>query len=340
MSCHLVGEDFTDGWFSPSPPSALASDASSVSSGDDSSSSSGETDEDSVHDDVVLHMDMDAADITADELMEEAEEIFWRRAPPRLRLAATPSIVARIFHFAMQARGNEVVMPGNTRNVVAAGLRLQVMAINHNVYHQCRDTLYRDNDFVVGHYGSGLRYLSSPMGIDMCRHACVTRPAFSSLRLVVGSQDHDVQGVLMSDMYTQALRDIQGQMTVAHLCLELAPFCFLGNKELAYFAELLAEKIQVTATFEFRGSDIHWLLYDLRIVPQAMGMKLEPKAIEFKHHDDEQQTLGWFSSSYIHAQSENEKLGLDAVGNELETHDGQHYSETHQNIIQGIPSYA
>lgn len=64
-----------------------------------------------------------------DELMEEAEEIFWRRAPPRLRLAATPSIVARIFHFAMQARGNEVVMPGNTRNVVAAGLRMQVMAI-------------------------------------------------------------------------------------------------------------------------------------------------------------------------------------------------------------------
>lgn len=65
MSCHLVGEDFTDGWFTPSPPSALASDASSVSSGDDSSSSSGETDEDSVHDDVVLHMDMDSANITA-----------------------------------------------------------------------------------------------------------------------------------------------------------------------------------------------------------------------------------------------------------------------------------
>ncbi len=65
MSCHLAGEDFTDGWFPASPPSALASGASSVSSEDDSSSSSGETDEDSVHDDVVLHMDMDAADITA-----------------------------------------------------------------------------------------------------------------------------------------------------------------------------------------------------------------------------------------------------------------------------------
>lgn len=211
---------------------------------------------------------------------------------------------------------------------------------SHDVYHQCRDTLYRDNDFVVGHYGSGLRYLSSPMGIDMCRHGCVTRPTFTSLRLVVGSQDHDVQGALMSDMFTQALRDIQGQMTVAHLRLQLEPFCFVGDKELAYFAELLAEKIQVTTTFELRGSDIHWLLYDLRLVPKALGMKLEPTAIEFHHHDDEQQTLGWFTSTYTHAQNDNEKLGLDAEGNELETHDGKHYSETHQNIIQGIPSHA
>lgn len=211
---------------------------------------------------------------------------------------------------------------------------------SHETYHRCRDTLYRDNHFVVDTYGSGLQYLSQSMGVDICRSGCVTRPTIKSLRLVVGSEDHDFQGVLKAEMFTQALRDISHPMTVSRLQVDLSPFCFLDRKDFAQFVEGLSEKIIITKTLELYGSDIHWSLFDLRAVSKAMGMKLEPTSIEFRHHSDEHQTLGWFRCSYKLAGNDNERLGLDADGNELAVRDGKHYWETRQNFLLGVPSDA
>lgn len=186
---------------------------------------------------------------------------------------------------------------------------------------------------MVDNYGSGLQYLSQAMGADICPPGCNPHPTIKSIHLFVGCRDFDWQGVRRAEMFMQALQDMPRPITVQRLRLDLGGFCFLWNKELAHFAELLKEKF-VATTFEFCGSDYHWE-WDMRVVPKALGMKLQPSVINFRHHSDQDQVLGWFSSLYERAQNENERLGLDGQGNEIEVRDGKYYFETRQNFFLG-----
>ncbi|KAL9008176.1 MAG: hypothetical protein Q9173_006669 [Seirophora scorigena] len=358
MSCSLVGEDFTDKYMIEiqCEESGDASDTSSVASTTGSSESSGaSTDADSIHDAGHLYLDMNASHLTAvstailrvgtaevdvqDQFMAREDKFFWENAPAHLRLARTPSILDRIFHYAMQGTGGKILMPRITGDRCTAGIATGLLAISHDLYHHCRDTLYRDNEFIVDNYGSGLQYLSKPMGVSVCRFGCQTRPIIQTLRLIVGCEDHDWQGVWKSEMMTQALKDISHPITVTRLRVDLSPFCFLGNKDLAEFADVLKDKLKVTSTFELCGADVHWE-WDLRVIPKAMGMKLEPTVIDFRHHSVQQQAHGWFGSLYNPAQSENERLGLDAEGKELEIRDGKYYYATCQNWLLGKLSNA
>ncbi|KAL8978931.1 MAG: hypothetical protein Q9177_006269 [Variospora cf. flavescens] len=340
MSCSLVGPDFTDKYMIELEPeeSDDASDVSSVVSTTASSEPSrASTDADSIHDGGYIYLDMNASHLTADEFMAREDRFFWEHAPAHLRLARTPSILNRIFRYAMQTTCGNILMPRITGDRCNTGIATGLLAISHDLYHRCRDTLYRDNTFIVDKYGSGLQYLSRAMGVSSCRFGCQTRPVIHSLRLIVGCEDHDWQGVWKSEMMTQALKDISHPITVTRLRLDLSPFCFLGNKDLAEFADILKDKIKVTSAFELCGADVHWE-WDLRVIPKAMGMKLEPEFIDFRHHSNQHQTHGWFGSLYKPAESDNERLGLDAEGKALEVHDGKYYYETRQNFLLGQTS--
>lgn len=194
--------------------------------------------------------------------------------------------------------------------------------------------MYRDNEFVVDSHGSGLQYLSQNMGVGVCGHACSRQPRIKSLRLILGSEDHDQQGFFKCESFIQALKDMANQITVEHLHVELLPFCFLGKKDLAAFAFALKNKIKAEEDFELSGLDVHWE-WNLRIVPMGLGMKMQPLNCNFVYHNDEEQKLGPFCCKYKPARNMNEKFGLGANGKKLEILDGKHFYELQQDGVYG-----
>ena len=61
--------------------------------------------------------------------MQRANEIFWKTAPARLRVAATPDILDRIYHFSMQAKDNRIIMSKVTGQTTKAGVNTSLLAI-------------------------------------------------------------------------------------------------------------------------------------------------------------------------------------------------------------------
>ncbi|KAL8830536.1 MAG: hypothetical protein Q9170_005688 [Blastenia crenularia] len=330
MSCCLVTEDFTDQYYEHAD-SDDGTDTSSVQGTliDDGDGSDTDVEPDDTDAPEPRYIDLHASNMSWGAFASMVFENFQRNAPANLRLAQKRGIVDRIFDYAMQANGNKIVMPRFAGFTANAGVATGLLAVNHDLYHQCRDTMYRDNEFVVDALGSGLQHLSQNMGINLCGHVCTRQPTVQSLRLVVGCDDHDEQGIIQSQSFIQALNDMANKVTVQHLKIELRPFCFFENKELAAFAFALKEKIKVEKDLLLSGFDYHWE-WNLRLVPMAMGMQMQPMHCDFQYHNDQQQKVGPFCCRYQPAQSMNEKLGLDADGTKLDIHDGKHFYELQQ----------
>ncbi|KAL8932661.1 MAG: hypothetical protein Q9211_006191 [Gyalolechia sp. 1 TL-2023] len=342
MSCGLVGPDFTDKYFehedSDAETDASSSNADTLLDDNDGSDTLTEVESD-LEEDVgevdpyrVTYIDLQAQNILWAQFAQAAYTVFQQTAPARLRLARQGHIVDRIFEFAMHANDNKIVMPRLTGCPANAGIATGALAINHHLYHVCRRALYRDNELVVDCHGSGLQYLSQNMGLDTCGYACLKQPRIKLLRLVLGCQDHDQQGVFRCESFTQALKDMANQITVEHLRIDLEPFCFLGNEDLLAFATALQGKIKVERDVELRGLDVHWE-WNLRAVPLALCMRSQPTRCHFKYHNDKQQQVGPFCCKYQRAQNMNEILGVDTDGTNLEIHDGKFYYELQQDGV-------
>ncbi|KAI4175475.1 MAG: hypothetical protein LQ343_001675 [Gyalolechia ehrenbergii] len=341
MSCGLVGPDFMDKYFEHEDSDVETDEASSDADTllDDGDGSDTLTEVESDLEDVeefdpyqVIYIDLQAQNMLWAQLAQAAHNVFQQSAPARLRLAVQGHIVDRIFEFAMHANNNRIVMPRLTGFPANAGIATGTLAINHRLYHVCRNALYRDNEFVVDRHGSGLQYLSQNMGFSTCGFACPRQPRIKSLRLVLGCQDHDQQGVFRCESFTQALKDMTNQITVETLRIDLEPFCFLGNEDLIAFATALEGKIKVKRDFELCGLDVHWE-WDLRAVPLALCMRSQPTRCNFKYHNDKQQQVGPFCCKYQRAQNMNEKFGVDTDGNDLEIQDGRYYYKLQQDGV-------
>lgn len=200
---------------------------------------------------------------------------------------------------------------------------------SHKLYHRCRDTMYRENQFVVDNFGAGLAYLGQRLGLHWCGIYCCTCPHIGSLKIRVGCDDHDAFGLVKTEGMIQALKDLPHAITVEHLWIELLPWCFVGNADLALFVAAIAEKIEVQKRLDFTGLDVHCDM-DLRTLPKALGMKLQPLLCQYEPHNDLRQIQGFFGCWYEPAKNENEKNGLNEDGSEMIIRDFQYFHEIHE----------
>ncbi|KAL8782549.1 MAG: hypothetical protein Q9213_005274 [Squamulea squamosa] len=325
MSCHLVGEDFTADYFLDQP------------SEDENASSDSET-----YIDDSFSSDTDVESVTTDgngqdpfqwqsmaQLAAVAHQVFAEHAPAHLRLAREQSIIDRIIHFAMQADKNEIVLPSGIAAHTSQTVATSLLCINHNLYHKCRDIIYRDNTFKVSKFGGGLRHLTKRLGFHYCGEVCSSTSPINSVHFELGCAGHDGMGMIKLEAFTQAIKDLSRPIIVKHLRIDFLPFCFLGDRDLATFADALKDKIRVQRVFEMTGLDLHWEC-DLRMVPQALGMKLQPLICDYRPHDDSEGIQGFFGCSYEPASNDKEILGLDAEDEELVIKDGRYFYERHE----------
>ncbi|KAL8708713.1 MAG: hypothetical protein Q9220_006438 [cf. Caloplaca sp. 1 TL-2023] len=189
--------------------------------------------------------------------------------------------------------------------------------------------MYEENKFVVDYYGAGLILLGQPLGFADCAEYCSNKLTIGSLNIILGSEDHDILGSIRSRGMTFALNDMAQPIAVKHLRIDFLPFFFAGDKDLSAFAEALGQKIKVEAVLEMVGLDVHWE-WDLRSIPMALKMKLQPLHCEYKRYNDERNVRGFCGCSYEPAANENQILGLDENGNELDIVDGKLYFERHE----------
>ncbi|KAL8755372.1 MAG: hypothetical protein Q9199_003691 [Rusavskia elegans] len=326
MSCHLVGEDFTAEYFL-NPISDNASDSSDDSETYIDDSSGSDTDVESVTSDGNGQAPFQWQSMA--QLAAVAHQVFAEHAPAHLRLAREQDIIDRIVHFAMQADKNEIILPNRTgarpRQTVATNL----MCINHNLYHRCREIMYRDNTFKISKFGAGLRHLTKQLGFHYCGEICSSTTAVSSIHFELGCRDHDGMGLIKLEAFTQAIKDLSRPIATKHLRIDFLPFCFVGDRDLAAFADALRDKVHVDCVFEMTGLDVQWEC-DLRMMPQALGMKLQPLICDYEPHNDNQGIQGFFGCSYEPASNHNEIVGLDTEGNELEILDGRYFYERHE----------
>ncbi|KAL8682862.1 MAG: hypothetical protein Q9186_001108 [Xanthomendoza sp. 1 TL-2023] len=323
MSCHLVGEDFTDCYFLNDAEEADISDTETFV--DDGSGS--DTDVASVASDGTVQ----AAPLQWEsmaQLTAAAHQVLLEFAPAHLRLARHQNIIDRIAYFAMQADNHEIILPGITGASLKTTIALNLLCINHKLYHQCRETMYRDNVFVVSKFGAGLRHLSKPLGFHYCGDICSATTAISSARFEIGCHLNDGMGLIKMEAFTQALKDLNRPVTVKHLRIDFLPFCFAGDSDLAALADALKEKIRVERVFEMTGLDVHWEC-DLRLIPKALKMKLRPLICDYVPND-KKRTMGFFGCNYEPASDHDTIPELDAEGNELELRDGRYFYELHE----------
>ncbi|KAI4244688.1 MAG: hypothetical protein L6R40_002892 [Gallowayella cf. fulva] len=322
MSCHLVAEDFTDCYFFDTIDGTDTSDTDTFV--DDGSGS--DTDVASISSDGIVQT---APWQSMAQLAAFANRVFAEHAPAHLRLARQQHIIDRIAYFAMQAKNNEIILPSSSADHASPTTATALLCINHDLYHQCRETLYRDNVFVVRKFGAGLRHLSKQLGFHYCGEVCASTTAISSIRFEVGCKVHDGIGLIKMEAFTQALKDLNRPITVKHLRIDFLPFCFVGDPDLAAFAAALKEKVRVERVFEMTGLDVHWEC-DLRMVPKALGMKLEPLVCDYIPHNDKKDIPGFFGCSYEPDSNEDEGVGSDAKRSNLNIKDGRYYYELHQ----------
>ncbi|KAL8989464.1 MAG: hypothetical protein Q9169_008358 [Polycauliona sp. 2 TL-2023] len=307
MSCHLVDADFTAEYFLNQATDETSDSDDSETDIDDSFGS--ETDVESVTSDGNGQAPFQWQSMA--QLAAVAHQVFAEHAPAHLRLAHEPGIINRIVHFAMQADMNEIVLPCRTGVKPPQTIATSLMCIK------------------ISKFGAGLRHLTKPLGFHYCGEICSSTTAVSSIRFELGCREHDGMGVIKLEAFIQAIKDLRRPIVVKHLRIDFLPFCFVGDRELAALADALKEKIQVERVFEMTGLDAQWEC-DLRMMPQALGMNLQPLVCDYKPRDDKQGIQGFFGCSYEPASNPNETLGLDAEGDELEILDGRFFYERHE----------
>ncbi|KAI4091380.1 MAG: hypothetical protein LQ339_008132 [Xanthoria mediterranea] len=325
MSCGLVGEDFTAEYFLSRTSDNESGSEDSESSIDDSPDP--DTDEESVSSDGNAPAPFQWQSMA--QLAAVAHQVFANHAPAHLRLAREQDIIDRIVHFAMQADNNEIILPGRTGDKPRQTVATSLMCISHKLYHQCRGIMYHDNTFKVSKFGAGLRHLTKQLGFHYCGEVCSSTTAISSIHFELGCRDHHGMGMIKFDAFTQAIKDLNRPIATKHLRIDFLPFCFVGDRHLAAFADALKDKMHVDCVFEMTGLDVQWEC-NLRMIPQALGMKVQPLICDYEPHDDNQGLQGFFGCSYEPASNHNEVVGFDSEGNELKILDGRYFYERHE----------
>ncbi|KAL9602825.1 MAG: hypothetical protein Q9219_001520 [cf. Caloplaca sp. 3 TL-2023] len=274
-----------------------------------------------------------------------------------MRLSAHTDILARIFAHALRSPREIVVPDWGTTTIKRGdtGIATGLLALNHEWYHRNLSAFFRENDFVVGGHGGGLRLLlllpSLPLlpgqqprednsgiccsGAVVCHHhhhhhyqRRKKKIHLRSLRLVLGSPDHDLRGVDLCAAFISALKGLppNNAIRTSRLHIHLLPFCFLNDKDLAAFAFALREKVEVEHRLQLSGLDVHWE-WSLGLVPLALGMRMQPVRCEFVFHDDKAGKMGPFACGYVRARSEEERLGRGDGGKRVEVRDGRWFYE-------------
>ncbi|KAL8700741.1 MAG: hypothetical protein Q9201_005286 [Fulgogasparrea decipioides] len=270
-----------------------------------------------------------AVDIGIDPNLVQAQAVMARQNAVANRLTGTADVWNKIIDLAMKADYQYIVVTGDNVDRPNPNVATGLLRINHELYHRCRDIMYSENIIVIDETGAGFEYLGQKLGLHYCGEFCCACAHIGSLHIIIGCDDYDFEGIVKTEAMIQAIKQLPRSIVVQHLRIDLKPFCFANDRDLALFVDVLKDKIGVEQVFELTGLDVHWGL-DLRTIPTALEMKLQPLHCDFEPHNDKWQTAGFFGCSYEPAKTENEKLGRDATGKEIEIKDAKYYYDIHE----------
>lgn len=148
---------------------------------------------------------------------------------------------------------------------------------SHEIYHDARDLLYSENNFIFNDLGSDVRILAQPRGIWSCKAAgCKSSEPLTikEVTLCLGDNDSPANGELKLRCLAAALERLRCQVNIKKLNIYLRHECWGKHTSPATLFDGLS-KINVTGELNMFGADHHWMK-KMRLVPKALQMNLEP----------------------------------------------------------------
>lgn len=119
-------------------------------------------------------------------------------------------------------------------------------------------------------------------------------PCVKDLIFEVGHDQSPDKGQLLTETFSATLRGLRRRIRAENLVIALQENCWGSAEELQDFTDALAN-VQVAKSLDFSGSAFH-LHFNMRSIPQALAMKVQPDNSRFQGNTAEHG--GYFRDNY------------------------------------------
>ena len=174
-----------------------------------------------------------------------------------------------------------------------------------DLYHAARQALYAQNKFIFGHFGSDIKILANSKCLYTCRRQhCLEggkAPAFGKVVFQLGDTLNPERAAMQIHAFGNVLLHLRNPLCINNLTLELAPYTWRSEDEVKAFCTAL-QNVTVLKTFTIKGLDVH-LELGLRQLATVLRMKAQPVRFEACFRTAHWRQLGYFSCTYVRAQS-------------------------------------
>lgn len=176
-----------------------------------------------------------------------------------------------------------------------------------------RTYLYSQNAFVFTRCGSDLRIILQPRDASRYGEALspwrTKVPFFNNVVFDLGDNYSPEIGRFKTQCFMAALGGLRDEVEIHNLTLLLGHDCWAGGSGPQEFARTL-KNIKVTGCLEMLGVD-EYLLHDIRAVPRALSMNIQPVWSKLYPCDIGNDFRGIFTSTYVPAKKP-EEISLQA----------------------------
>ena len=176
------------------------------------------------------------------------------------------------------------------------------------IYHESRAYLYSQNTFFFTRCGSDLRIIFQPRDASRYGEAVsplrTKMPVFNKVVFSLGDNFSPVLGEFKTEFFMIALCALRDDVQIRNLTILFGHECWEKNWGPVLFAKSLF-KLKVTRSLEILGID-KYLLHDIRAIPRALGMNIQPVWSKLYPCDVGIDFRGIFTSTYVPAETPEE----------------------------------
>jgi hypothetical protein len=169
------------------------------------------------------------------------------------------------------------------------------------MHHEVRNYLFNQNTFIFSRCGSDVRFI---LPLRDTVHSKEVVPSFKKVIFDFGDNHSTKLARFKTESFMGALRGLRHEVRVQHLTLFLGHDCFDLTATPQDFANAL-KIIKVTKSLEIQGVAAH-LLHDIRAIPRAMGMNIQPVWSKLVPCDVGLDQRAMFTSTYVPAKTREE----------------------------------